>query len=109
MIITDEGRAIADEIYKQLGRTVTIMKGEGLISGEKTVMYCVVTRMEISTIRKIIDDNDYSAFMTVSDVSEIVGKHIKKKPVDPDSDCGKDDVKLKELIMQINGSHGSEH
>lgn len=109
MIITDEGRAIADEIYKQLGRTVTIMKGEGLISGEKTVMYCVVTRMEISAIRKIIDDNDYSAFMTVSEVSEIVGKHIKKKPLDPNSDGSEEDVNFKELIMQINGSHESEH
>lgn len=85
MIITDEGRAIADDIFLQLGRTVTIMKGEGMISGEKTVLYCVVTRMEISSIRKIIEDNDYSAFMTVSDVSEIVGKHIKKIP-DRDQD-----------------------
>lgn len=29
MIITDEGRKIADDIYKQLGRTVTIMNGRG--------------------------------------------------------------------------------
>ena len=80
MIITDEGRKIADDIYRTLGRTVTIMSGEGMISGHKTVLYCVVTRIEISAIRKIIEENDYSAFMTVSDVSEIVGKHIKKKP-----------------------------
>ena len=99
MIITDEGRKIAEDIYKQLGRTVTIMKGEGLISGEKTIMYCVVTRMEISTIRKIIEENDYAAFMTVSDVSEIVGKHIKKKPSDPNSDGEEENVKLTELIM----------
>ncbi len=105
MIITDEGRKIADDIYKQLGRTVTIMKGEGLISGEKTIMYCVVTRMEISAIRKIIEDNDYAAFMTVSDVSEIVGKHIKKKPTDPDSDGEDENVKLTELIMQISESN----
>ena len=105
MIITDEGRKIADDIYKQLGRTVTIMKGEGLISGEKTIMYCVVTRMEISTIRKIIEENDYAAFMTVSDVSEIVGKHIKKKPSDPNSDGEEENVKLTELIMQISESN----
>ena len=28
-------------------------------------------------MRKIIEKDDYSAFMSVSDVSEIVGKHIK--------------------------------
>lgn len=77
MIITDEGRQIAEDIYENLGRTVTFIPGEGLISGEKTVLYCVITRMELSTIRKIVDKDDYSAFMTISDVSEIVGHHIK--------------------------------
>lgn len=77
MIITNEGRQIADDIYETLGRTVTFMKGEGLISGEKTILYCVITRMELPTLRKIIEKDDYSAFMTISDVSEIVGRHIK--------------------------------
>lgn len=77
MIITDEGRQIAEDIYNTLGRTVTILPGEGLLSGEKTVLYCVVTRMELSSIRKIIEKDDYSAFMTITDVSEIIGHHIK--------------------------------
>ena len=53
------------------------MSGEGLLSGEKTVLYCVITRMELALIRKIIEKDDYSAFMTISDVSEIIGHHIK--------------------------------
>ncbi|MBR1393630.1 MAG: YitT family protein [Ruminococcus sp.] len=77
MIITDHGKEIAEDIYNTLGRTVTLMEGSGLISGEKVVLYCVITRIELSTMRKIIENDDYSAFMTVSDVSEIVGKHIK--------------------------------
>lgn len=77
MIITNEGKQIAADIYETLGRTVTILQGEGLISGEKTVLYCVITRMELASLRKIIEKDDYSAFMTISDVSEIVGKHIK--------------------------------
>ena len=47
MIITDDAREVADKIYKQLGRTVTIMQGKGMISGNKTVLYCVLTRFEI--------------------------------------------------------------
>lgn len=77
MIITNEGKHIADDIYQTLGRTVTFIKGEGLISGEKTILYCVITRMELPLLRKIIEKDDYSAFMTISDVSEIIGKHIK--------------------------------
>ena len=79
MIITDHGKEIAEDIYNTLGRTVTLIEGQGLVSGEKVVLYCVITRIELSTMRKIIEKDDYSAFMTVSDVSEIVGKHIKSR------------------------------
>ncbi len=65
------------EIYHTLGRTVTLMEGSGLISGEKIVLYCVVTRIEMPTMRKIVSNDDYSAFMAISDVSEIIRKHIK--------------------------------
>ena len=79
MIITENGERIADNIYKHLGRTVTLLEGEGLISGKKIVLYCVVTRIELSELKRIVRDDDGSAFMTISDVSEIVGAHIKKK------------------------------
>ena len=82
MIITDHGKDIADAIYSQLGRTCTQMEGKGMVSnGIKTVLYCVITRVEVPAIKKIINDADVSAFMTISDVSEIVGNHIKKRKV----------------------------
>lgn len=77
MIITEEGQRIAEDIYTTLGRTVTLLSAQGLLSGEKTVLYCVITRMELPAIRKIIEKDDYSAFMTISEVSEIIGHHIK--------------------------------
>ena len=80
MIITEDGNAMADAIYSQLGRTCTMMEGTGRISGEKSVLYCVVTRVELSSVRRIIREADGSAFVTISDVSEIVGNHIKKAP-----------------------------
>ena len=80
MIITDHGEEIADAIHTRLGRTCTMMEGKGRISsGTKTVLYCVITRIEVSTIKKIVNDADGSAFVTISDISEIVGAHIKKK------------------------------
>ena len=88
MIITDHGKDIADKIYSQLGRTCTQMEGKGMVSnGKKTVLYCVITRVEVPAIKKIISDADVSAFMTISDVSEIVGNHIKKRkaPVNKNS------------------------
>lgn len=77
MIITDDAREVADKIYKKLGRTVTIMQGRGMISGNKTVLYCVLTRFEIGELKAIINSIDSSAFVTVTDVAEIIGNHIK--------------------------------
>ena len=79
MIITNEGRGIADAIYRKMGRTVTILEGEGLISGKKVILYCVLNRFEIYELRQLIKEVDTSAFITVSDVSEIIGNHIKRK------------------------------
>lgn len=79
MIITNEGRKIADMIYKQMGRTVTIMEGAGLISGKKDVLYCVLNRLEVYELKKLIKEADASAFIAINDVSEIIGNHIKQK------------------------------
>ncbi len=79
MIITNEGRKIADEIYKKMGRTVTILEGEGLISGKKVILYCVLNRLEIYQLKQLIKEVDAQSFITISDVSEIIGNHIKKK------------------------------
>lgn len=81
MIITEEGKLIADEIYKNFGRTVTFIKGEGLVSNsQKDILYCVVTRAEINELRKLIKTLDVGAFITVNDVSEIIGTFVKSRP-----------------------------
>lgn len=78
MVISDNGKYVAEEIYKRLGRTCTMLDGKGLVSGSKEVLYCVITRMEISEIKRIVHSSDDSAFVTVTDVSEIIGHHIKR-------------------------------
>lgn len=78
MIITNDSETIANEIYRRLGRTVTIMEGEGLVSGKKVVLYCVLTRFEIRELNSIVSGIDTSSFIAISDVSEIIGNHIKR-------------------------------
>lgn len=78
MIITNDAKEISEKIYENLGRTITIMEGEGLVSGKKVVLYCVLTRFEIHELKEIIKSIDSSAFIAVSDVSEIIGNHVKK-------------------------------
>ncbi len=77
MIITDKGTKLSDEIYNRLGRTTTTLRGKGLISGEKAVLYCVLTRMELFELKRIVEEMDESAFVTINDISDIIGNHIK--------------------------------
>lgn len=77
MIITEHGNEISKEIYKRLGRTTTKIRGEGLISGNKEILYCVMTRIEVPELRRIAEETDESAFITITDISEIIGNHIK--------------------------------
>ncbi len=77
MIITDKHTQVAQTIYNRLGRTVTLLNGKGLISGEKSVMYCVITRIEVPELKRIISEEDHSAFVTITDISEVIGNHIK--------------------------------
>jgi len=77
LIVTDKGTSLSKEIYNRLGRTTTTIKGKGLISGEKEVLYCVLTRIEVYELNRIIDEMDESAFVTILDVQDIIGDHIK--------------------------------
>ena len=77
LIITEKGTHLSNEIYKKLGRTTTTLKGKGLISGDKEVLYCVLTRIEVFELNRIIEEMDESAFITILDVSDIIGNHIK--------------------------------
>lgn len=77
LIITAKGTKLSKEIYEKLGRTTTTIRGKGLISGEKEVLYCVLTRIEIFELRNLVEKMDESAFVTILDVSDIIGNHIK--------------------------------
>lgn len=82
-IITTNGENISKNIYDKLGRTVTILEGEGFISNsKKMVLYTVISKLEIPELKRIVKEDDNSAFVVISDVSEIYGKHIKNNEKD---------------------------
>ena len=81
LIITDNDKEISKKILERLGRTVTVISGQGFIShGGKKVLYTVITRFEVSILKDILDEVKSSSFATVMDVSEITGTHVKQLP-----------------------------
>lgn len=77
-VISDKAVEIGQELLEQLGIGVTYLKGIGAYSGtEKTIIYCVVSRLEMAKMKDIIKNIDPSAFISVVDVHEAYGGRTK--------------------------------
>lgn len=82
MIVSNEPDEIADSLMARLGRGVTILHGEGGYSGDaKKVLYCVITRLEVDKLKAIVTEKDESAFVTITEVHDIMGGRFKKKAI----------------------------
>ena len=82
IIVSDNGEEIAEAITARLGRGVTFLEGYGGFSRDKKViLYSVVTRLEISKLRSIINDKDENAFVTINDVADVMGGEHKKRAI----------------------------
>jgi uncharacterized membrane-anchored protein YitT (DUF2179 family) len=73
-IMSATPQSIRDAIIEDMGRTVTVYKGRGGKSGEdREILYCVVTRLEIGRVRRIVDTFDPSAFMVQHPLADVRG------------------------------------
>lgn len=81
-IISDKPEEIGDALNDRLGRGVTYLNGEGAYTGDdKKMIFCVITRMEESKLKNIVDDIDPSAFLAVGDIHDVKGGRFKKKNI----------------------------
>ena len=65
---------IKEAIIEEMGRTVTVYKAHGGKSGEdREILYCVVTRLEIGRVIRIIDAFDASAFVVQHPLADVRG------------------------------------
>jgi uncharacterized membrane-anchored protein YitT (DUF2179 family) len=78
IIITVKGNEIATDISKIYKRGITILEGKGYYSdAKKDVLFCVVNRFEVGSLKKHVFDIDPQAFITFSEVSDVVGTPVK--------------------------------
>lgn len=82
IIITDSPSEVAKAISQEMQRGITMLKARGYYSrGEKGMLYCVVNRFEINQLKNIIHSIDNKAFVSINEVSEIMGSNgVKFKP-----------------------------
>ena len=80
-IITEQADQVSHMIINEMDRGVTGLKGVGMYSGQdKLMLFCVVNKKEIVTLKEKVDVIDPDAFVIVCDVREVHGEgFIEKK------------------------------
>jgi uncharacterized membrane-anchored protein YitT (DUF2179 family) len=74
-IISRKSEIITQRILLGMDRGVTILHGRGAYSGsEKDVLFCLVAPQQITTMKKLIAEEDPEAFVVVSDAKEVLGE-----------------------------------
>lgn len=78
MIVTKEPEAIMNRVLDELERGVTVLEGTGAYTGvERPVLYCVVLRSEVATLKAIVNELDPKAFMVIGVAHEALGEGFR--------------------------------
>lgn len=78
-IVTEDPEGMAAALMEHLGRGVTGIPSVGMYSGQKRKMlYCVVSRREIVTLKELVLRADPAAFLTVTDAREVLGEGFQE-------------------------------
>lgn len=83
VIITNEYQKVAESIMDEMERGVTGIEARGMYTNDnKCILYCVVTRKEMVSIKEIVHNADPKAFVIVSDAREVLGEGFLEYPVE---------------------------
>ena len=79
-VITDKGYELGQAIIHNLNKTVTYIEAQGGYSqAKKTMVYCVIPRIELNKLKELIFCVDQDAFISIENIHEVYGKRYKNK------------------------------
>lgn len=82
LIITSKPDIVAQRVLDELERGVTVLQGTGAYTGEdRPVLYCVITRSEVSQLKTIVREVDGQAFIVIGQAHEALGEGKGFKPL----------------------------
>ncbi len=87
LIVSTKNEEIKEQITVELGRGVTVFKSDkgfgsrGAFEKESNVLFCVVTRLEVTKLLLEIEKIDPTAFVVQHPVKDTKGGMIKKRPL----------------------------
>ena len=78
MIVTGQAGAISNRVLEEMERGVTVLEGTGAYTGpERPVLYCVINRSEVATLKAIVHEVDPQAFMVIGVAHEALGEGFR--------------------------------
>lgn len=79
MIVTSRPEEISSALSEAFGTGITHIDARGFYSGrETTIVYFVVNRFQITRLKRIVINIDKNAFITITEVSDVLGRSVKK-------------------------------
>ncbi len=74
-IMTPSWSRVTNRIMEELGRGVTHLIARGAYTGtEQPVVLCVTSRQEVTAVKRIVREEDESAFMFITEAHEALGE-----------------------------------
>ena len=78
MIVTSKPDEVSQRVLDDLLRGVTVLEGTGAYTGaDRPVLYCVITRSEVVTLKAIVREVDPRAFMVIGYAHEALGEGFR--------------------------------
>lgn len=78
MIVTSEPESVSNRVLDELERGVTVLEGTGAYTGaERPVLYCVISRAEVASLKAIVHEVDPHAFMVIGVAHEALGEGFR--------------------------------
>ncbi|MDF0727191.1 YitT family protein [Cytobacillus sp. S13-E01] len=78
IIVSEEYEEVSNAILDRLGRGTTKLRGKGgFTDEEKDVIYAVITRLEVTKLKALVQEIDPNAFITIMDTHEVKGGKFK--------------------------------
>ena len=76
-IVSNSYQEIAQKVNEEMIRGVTVLTGYGHYTKQKKdILYIIISKQEITRLRKIIKEVDPKAFITVQDVRNVFGEEF---------------------------------
>jgi len=81
-IMSAAPQEIRAAILQEMGRGITIYKARGGMTGDdREILYCVVTRLEIGRVRRIVESFDPSAFVVQHPLADVRGGMVHRHAI----------------------------